>query len=419
MINNLKLIAFASLIFAFATPSLSQKIKSDGVRSGTNTKKEPDTLSYIVKYKIRSITSLSYKSNDSILSNLQPDTKTKTTYDKSGNLTEEETTGKTGKIMYRSVLKYNDNHRLIENIGYDSLNNIISSIKYTIDEQSRIVEFTSSYHSGQYTENPNYDGKMTTLVYKYKYDANGNMAEEIIDSSGVITSKYIYKYDVKGKSVGNELYNHGVLQSKETDVYDTKGAYTSTYEYYQTPNRLQCSPINNKSISKYDKNGNFISSVETTENNGFISTSKTLMEYKYDKKGNLIYEKTITESNSDGSFSKQISIQTNKYDINNNLTESASKSPSGNITYATRSKFNNKNQVTESTYYEGTCTDKPSSIATYTYYPDAETMKEILTNSFVYFSKSIIRYDDRGLQTESIDLSQYGSTRSVTAYEYW
>ena len=69
--------------------------------------------------------------------------------------------------------------------------------------------------------------------------------------------------------------------------------------------------------------------------------------------------------------------------------------------------------------YNGNCMDKPSTIATYIYYPDGVTLKESSSVSYDYPSRNIDKYDERSLNIETISISQNGSYHIVYQYEYW
>ncbi|MBL7891693.1 MAG: hypothetical protein JNL63_03615 [Bacteroidia bacterium] len=409
---------FYGIVVSIISIISSAKAQQSNATDNAETAKKTDTVSYIVKYKIKSITTFTYRSNDSTLNDVKLESKQKITYDKAGNYIGDLSENGTGKIISRSESTYDSRNNMVESISYDSLNKISYSSKYYYDDLNRLFESSTSQPLNLYTYKPEDAGKYSTYTYRSKYDANGNVIEYTNDSSGTIVSKTLARFDIKNRTVYTAQYDHTTLQSTTTYLYDSKGAYTLTIEYYQTASRTQCSPSKNRTIEKFDERGNMISSVSSTEENGVKSTTKTTYEYKYDK-DKLLLLKTVVESNGDGYASKSTSLQLNKYDKNGNLIESFSKYAGGGGNYTTKYKYNNNNSLIEQVSYNNNCMDKPTTIATYVYFPDSVTLKESSSVTFDYPSKYIDRYDERSLNMESMSISQNGSSHTVYQYEYW
>ncbi|MFY9310452.1 MAG: hypothetical protein WAQ28_15515 [Bacteroidia bacterium] len=377
------------------------------------------SVNYIVKYKIKAINTLTYSTEDSTLNNAKLSSQAKTIYDRKGNLVENISENWAGKTMTKSVAKFDAKDNLIESTTYDSTGKVRTSVKYSYDDANRLTKSSSTSSLGMYTMKPEDDAK--TVVYSdiRKYDASGNLIESITDSSGVVIYKTVSQFDNKNQLISSSNYDHNNLQSTITNVYDKKGGYIQTTEYYWSARKTQCSPNKNRTVSKFDSKGNLLSSVSTSDENGAISTQKTTNEYKFsgDK---LLSIKTISEDNAEGFSSKSVSSQTYKYDKNGNEIESVMKyGGGGSSTYTTQTQYNSNNLMVKQTVYNGTCMDKPATISTYTYYPDGKTLKETSTETFDYLSKSVEKYDERELVTESIYKSDYSSTRVVYDYEYW
>lgn len=393
-------------------------VKAQSIRAMQVKSLSEDSLNQILKYKIKSITVQLYKTNDSTLTNLKLETKTKSVYNISGLMQETLDENASGKVTYRYVAKFNDQNQETEYTTYDSLSKITAHVRYVFDDTGRVIQTTSTMPMSQYLYKPGDADKMVTLIYKDVYDRQGNMIESTTDSSGVETSKTINKYDAQKRLIHYELYDHDVLQMILSNVYDTKGGYTSTEEYYQKPSRTQCSPATNKTVSKYDEKERFLSSVVTSDDDGSITTTTTTVESTYNKADKPLMEKTTSETMGDGSYSKTTTIQVYSYDANENMIESSSKYPSGAISSTMKLKYNDKNSITEEITYEGKCMDKPSNITTYLYYPDGMTQKETISNSYGAITRNTTEIDERGLMIGYTSTNMYGSTRAVYTYEF-
>jgi hypothetical protein len=384
-----------------------------------DTKKSADSLSSVVKYKIKSTTVLRYSTNDSTLNNAKLESKEKTIYSHDGEMMETTSENSKGKMLNKYENKYDSRNNVIQSISYDSLNKITSESKFYYDDKNRVIESSSSMPLSTYTGKQEDAGKSLTYTYRNKYDVNGNVVETTEDSSGVIVSRTASTFDNKKHMIRYELYSHAILQSTETMVYDAKGGYTETVEYYWSASKTQCSPNKNRTVSKFDNKDNVVSSLSISDESGVVSTDKTTNEYKYYDATKLLSLKTTTESNSEGYSSKSISSTIYTYDKNGNVTETASKYGGGGGNYTMKYKYNSANSVIEETIYNGTCMDKPSSIGTYTYYADGKTLKESVSRSYDYPSKTIDKYDDHALLIETILTSEGGSTHNVYNYEFW
>lgn len=361
-----------------------------------------------MKYKIKSKVALSYKSEDSTLSNAKLESKSKTVYNREGLEVESVEEDSTGKVINRSEHKYNSkNQLLIESIYYDSLNVVTSSLKYRYDNLGRVIETINS--ALNFTSKP--------YVDKNKYDTNGNMIESSTELSGVVVRKYISKFDAQNRLINTELYHRNNLIHKKTYVHDVDGGDTMIDEYYQDASGIQSDPNKNRTTTKYNSKNHIVSSTATSEDNGVLSTTKTINEYKYDK-DKLLLVKTVFEKYGEGCSSKSTSSQSYKYDEKGNVIEYGYKCE-GESDRITKYKYNSNNLRTELTTYVGNCMDKPASIFTFMYYPDGVTLKETLSVNHDFPSTMIERFDERGLITETIYTGQEGTTHVVYKYEFW
>ncbi len=375
-----------------------------------------DTIPAIVKYGVKSMTTMSYKADDSTLNNAQLDTKQISTYDKAGNMVESSVENAAGRIISRTTSRYDAKNNLIESISYDSLNRISYQYKNQYDAKNTLVAMIVSQPLSLLTSKPEDADKYTVYTYRYKYDDRGNNIESVTDSAGVEKYKTVARFNDKGQALQNSSYDHGVLHSATSYVYDSKGGYSVTEEYYMTPSRTECSPSKNKSISRFTAKGEMISSLNISEQNGVVTTTKTTNTFKY-VKDKMISYKSVTETYGEGFSSKQETSDLYKHDKNGNVIETISQYSGSK--YIEQSKFNSNNLVTEIVTFSGSCNDKPTSKSTYAYYPDGKTLKEYRSETFDYPSTSVTIYDERSFYLEDINLSPYGSTHNIYKYEYW
>ena len=278
-LKTLALVITVLLFFLIGTTN-AQRLAKSYIKEST---KNVDTVSYIVKYKIRSASTFTYRSSDSTLSNVKLESKQITTYNRAGNGVISLSENGNGKAISKTESKFDQRNNLIESISYDSLNKVSYSSKYYYDDLNRLSESTTLQQLYFYTYKPEDTDKYSSYTYRSKYDANGNVIEYVNDSSGTVIYRIVSKYDLKNRVVYTEQYDHKALQSIVTYVYDSKGAYRLTQESYQTASKTQCSPSKNRTVEKIDYKGNMLSSISTSEENGVGSTTKTTYEYKYDK----------------------------------------------------------------------------------------------------------------------------------------
>lgn len=442
------------ILLAFISLSLNLSYHSAKAQTASQSKKVDQksldsiaSLNYIVKYKIKAVTTHTYDSDDSTLSNAKLSSKEKTIYDREGNMLESIRENGTGKTIQKTVSKldsrknlteytvydstnrvsylekrfYDNLDRLTEYTTYDTANKLVSSEKRRYDDLNRLIESSSTMplYMYSYRQEDKDNDKTCTYTYRSKYDLNDNLIEYITDSSGVIINKTVSKFDAKNRPVYSENYDHNLLQSTEAYVYDKKGGFTQTVEYYWTASKTQCSPNKNRTVTKYDAKGNSIQSINTSDENGATSITKTTSDYKYYDEFRLSSLKTTTETKAEGYNSKSVTSYAYKYDKKGNEIEAVTKyGGSGSSTYTTISEYNSNNEMTRYTVYNGTCMDKPTSVALYIYHPDGKTVKEAIYESFDYPTKSIDKFDSRSIPVEHISTTSNNASRTVYNYEY-
>lgn len=377
-----------------------------------------DSLNDVKKYKIKSVTTLSYTATDSTFKNADLEYKYKVNYDRVGNSIESYSENKNGKKMQRSESKFNSQNLVVENISYDSLNVVNYSSKIKYDIHGNVSETESATQMSIYTYKSEDANKYMVYTERNRYDVNQNLIEFSTDSAGTQISKTLQQYDDKNRLVSMTIFTKGFITMKEVTVYDSKGAKTVTNETFEMVSPNQCGPAKNKTVQKFDVKGNMISYVTTSDDNGSVYTTKTSSDYKYDK-DLIISVKTVTETTGEGYSSKTTNTESYKYDKNGNVLESSYKYGGGGGNSITKSKYNDKNSIIESVSFYGTCTDKPSSITTYKYTADGVTLKESITETFDYPSKSIMRNDEKGLRKEDYYNSERDFSHNVYQYEFW
>jgi hypothetical protein len=366
-------------------------------------------------YKTKTI--IAYKVSDSTMADKKLDYKETSTYAKTGDQLGTVKVNANGKKLEETKYTYDERDNMTGYETYDSLGKLSSSTLYVYDSQGRMSSYTSKSPMFYYTYNQADSDKMLTYTYHYQYDFAGNIIETSTDSAGVIINNTTSTFDAKGREVSSREYDHKCLQTSETIVFDSKGGYTSTEENYYDASGNSCSPNTNKTVTKYDKDGNELSSLTVTQENGINSTSKTTYKYKFEK-GKMVSSVMVLEETGDSHSSKSTTSWIYKYDQAGNLLESSEKGYTG--TSLTRYTYNNKNKpLTETSY--GSCVDKPVSMSQYVYFPNDTVIKELHYLSYSYPSSSVIKYNERSEFTEEISHNSYDNKyqQTVYTYEYW
>ena len=148
--------------------------------------------------------------------------------------------------------------------------------KYYFNTSGDVVE-QANYYLGW-----SHDGKLMFKTI-YKYDSNGNQIEVAkYHSDGSLWDKYAYKYDSRGNMIEEAYYNSdGLLRYKEIVKYDSHGnkieevgynpRYKHTYKYDSRGNMVEKAHYNSdgalrgKYTYKYDSHGSMI---ERTDGEG-------------------------------------------------------------------------------------------------------------------------------------------------------
>ena len=173
------------------------------------------------------------------------------TYDEKGYTSKLESKDEDGNAQYSIERKYDANGNLTDNI-LQFPNGSTDRMTYEYDSENRITKMLE-------IDNESYDNAILT---EWVYDANGNLVKEIFGSYNGPRYYYEYEYDNEGKLIS------------ET-IFDGMFSYVTYY---------------------YDENGNLTRSVTEPESAEGVYITNT---YFYDNNGNLI--KKIHDRRSDGS----------------------------------------------------------------------------------------------------------------------
>jgi hypothetical protein len=182
-------------------------------------------------------------------------------YDTRGNKIEY--TRNSADNSYQKKWVYNDKNLLIEESGFDGVENFRNTYGY--NEKAEMTEI-------RYL-------KQTVLREKRLFNKNGNTTTvSVYNSGGIITSQVILKYDISGNLAEETVY--GVNQNeleKKTYNYDAK-------ENLKEEAKYKLDKITLKTNYTYNNSGNLVEIAE--ESAGAPKFVKKTLTY--DDKGNLI-----------------------------------------------------------------------------------------------------------------------------------
>jgi YD repeat-containing protein len=367
---------------------------------------------YSQKVRYKSLVIMSYKAADSTLSDKHIEYKETITVKDSLPLMDVKENGN-GRVIEKTLYKYDAKGNMEQFTSYDSLGKISTDEGYKYNSLGKVSSFTTTSQLCTFTYNPKDTGKMVITTTTYAYDFAGNITQTSNDSAGVTTYNLIEQFDSKNRTILVKRFNHSRLESNQATAYDAKGNYTITTNSYYNSYMYSCNPNVNTTISKYDKDGNMLSSTSVVIANGVTTTTKSSSKYKFSK-GKVISAVTTTEESGEFYSSKTIENMTYTYDEKGHLLKYETKGRSSSTT--TTYKYNTKGRVTEEVVY-GACIDKPSSMDTYSYYPNDTVLKEICYASFGYPYKTVTGYNERGEVIREF-IRSYDNTIRLMEYKY-
>jgi len=195
-------------------------------------------------------------------------------YDSRGNRTEYSRYQGEGQSQaaYQKFSKYNDNNLLVEESGYDGVENFMNLYKY--DARGEMAEIRYM--------------KKTVLNEKRTFTRDGSTTlVSIYNQSGSLVSKLVLKYDAAKNLTEESVYgmNHGELEKKTYNYDENRNLKEET--------KFMVDKITLKTIYNYNASGDLLDiSEESPGNARFIKKSFTygpkgnLLDIKWRRKGN-------------------------------------------------------------------------------------------------------------------------------------
>lgn len=201
----------------------------------------------------------------------------KTTYNKSGYITQKDSYSENGDLIYSDIYSYDDQNRLVK-------------IETINPNQDILFIRDFEYTENGYTESKS-ENDVVVLVTSYELDKQGQ----------IISQKETNYLDENLVSERINEYKNNVLI--KTDVKFKNGGYTVKYKYnaQNLPTEEIVYDLNNKLVSKklraYDEQQNIVEE-NLYDNHGKLKTNHRI-KYEYDDKGNWTtrtqYANTIEE----------------------------------------------------------------------------------------------------------------------------
>ena len=254
-------------------------------------------------------------------------------------------------LNFKQIYKYDTNGNMVEELThYVKFDNIPSNYNYS----KRIYKYDSNENKVEQSIIRGRDktswSPSSLMVWKSKYDTNGNMIDEscYVDD-GSLFGKKIFKYDSNGNEV--EYQNHSKLNE-----------YSMFYESNRSNQSYNGFYLEEKHEFKYDNYGNKVEYI----NYGLYGEMPYKTIYKYDTNGNMVEE---LDYNSDGLLTDK---QIYKYDTNGNMVEVLDYTSDGLLTDKQIYKYDSKNRIIESQIYNyklkfGELQQTPTKKTTYEY----------------------------------------------------
>ncbi|GAB4300321.1 MAG: hypothetical protein Kow0068_23630 [Marinilabiliales bacterium] len=215
-------------------------------------------------------------------------------YDENGNIVEDTTYESKNVIESKTLSKFDNNNRLVEEINYIADDELTEKINYSYDDQGKVTNVKITYADGSVSNK------------KYNYSQENTLIIDIIDEDEEYEGKEIRIYDDKGRIIEKTIYDEFEnIDEKEKLEYNEKGEIIKRIEY-NVDNEIEAI-IN----YEYDESGNLIKYLKVTNDNEVID--KVL--FKYDEQGRLIEQLNsdyyITKIN----YEENIKIE-ERYDMN-------------------------------------------------------------------------------------------------------
>ncbi|MFC2086926.1 hypothetical protein ACFLSA_02030 [Bacteroidota bacterium] len=225
-----------------------------------------------------------------------------------------------------SMLQFDENGNVIEEINYKPDGSIMSKYKYKYNANGFKTEYLKF----------NIEASKEVLNYSqhFKYDYNNNKIEEKVSNDGESYFTFKYKYDLQGKLKTKSQYtSSGAFMGKEEYAYSNG---TVTILSYDGANNQT-----GKAIEKYENN----LLVETIKYgaNGSAGMKNT---YKYNQEGMLLEEKKYNQ----GRFIEKLNYRYNP----NGFVEQIAKEDADGQKFINNSYFyDNRFNLIEEKWFDG------------------------------------------------------------------
>ncbi len=149
------------------------------------------------------------------------------------------------KIAYQKTSRYNDDGKLVQEIGFDGVSDFQNDYVYNMDKkleqityilENRINEKRVFEHEGNTTNITVYNNGDEIISYlTLKYDENDNVVQEVAYNTDKIPiEKKLYVYNNDNKVISEVKYRGENFYYKLTYLYNSKGELTNIDE--ENPN---------------------------------------------------------------------------------------------------------------------------------------------------------------------------------------
>ena len=241
-------------------------------------------------------------------------------YDQNGKETLEVKYNAKGRIEEKFENKYDDKGNLLEEITYLDGRDIAEHKTYERDNDGRIIKAFKHY----------LDESKDTI--EYSYNDKGLLLEvKTIDSYGEVEAKEISEYE-EGKLTLREKYEYDELMEKDTYVYDDKGNVIENEHWTEEGGVV-------KFVNEYDEQKDLVKALIYNKDEKLVAKSL----YTYNDQHKII---EVVDENP-----RELNTTSIKYDKNGNALEQQEKNREGNINNSVIRKFNEDNDVIETTVF--------------------------------------------------------------------
>lgn len=202
--------------------------------------------------------------------------------------------------LYDFYYIFNKEGNLINKYEYNSDGSLHSEYTFSYNKKGEVIE-----NSGEETLSIISNQKPERYHFIYKYDNSGNIIEQSYFKSKKFLQKYSYKYNIENNIIEQDYYKSiDKLDSKNKYIYDDKGNIIER-NLYESNGKLQY-----RYLSKFDDNGNEIE-IQSYKPDGSLVYRGT---FEYDNYGNIISGRGYTykyEYDKNGNWISKIEFSDN------------------------------------------------------------------------------------------------------------